>query len=78
MKTRSSSGSTESVDQALPAPVRGLVSSAHGVGFHVQRRLPLRASKARTIPRPVSTFQLSAIDEPVITRSLAIAGAEVT
>ena len=57
------------MDQALPPPVRGCVASAHGIGFQVQRSVPLRASYARTMPRSVATFQLSAIDEPTITRS---------
>src|SRR5882757_5167278 len=78
MKTKLCSRSTESVDHAFEAPVRGEVFSAQGVGFQVQRSLPLRTSYARTMPRSVSTFQLSAMDEPTMTRSLKIAGAEVT
>src|SRR6266403_1279969 len=78
MKTRSRSRSTEIVDHAFPAPVRGFVSFAHGMGSHVQRNFPVRISNARTMPRPVSTFQLSAIDDPVITKSPEIAGDDVT
>src|SRR5258708_8972797 len=78
MKTRSCSESTLSVDQALPAPVCGLEALAQGMGSQVQRSLPVRASNARTMPRPTSTFQLSAMEEPVMTRSLAMAAAELT
>lgn len=40
-ETKSFSGSAESVDQALAPPVRGLVRSAQGIGFHVQRNFPV-------------------------------------
>jgi hypothetical protein len=48
------------------------------MGSQDQRRAPVRASKARTIPRSTSTARLSPIDEPVTTTSPAMAGAEVT
>ena len=47
-------------------------------GSRSSAALPVRASKARTMPRSVSTFQLSAIEEPTMTRSSETAGAEVT
>src|SRR6516164_7111513 len=67
--------STEIVDQALPAPVGAMLS---GIGFQLQRRLPVRASKALTCPLGLSTRSLSAIEEPTMTRSPAVAGAEVS
>ena len=51
---------------------------AHGIGSQVQRSAPVRASKARTMPRSTSTARLSPIDDPTTTTSPAIAGAEVT
>jgi hypothetical protein len=62
----------------LPAPVRGVVRAAHGIGSQLQRSAPERASKARTIPRSTSTARLSPIDDPTTTTSPATAGAEVT
>ncbi|PYQ24002.1 MAG: hypothetical protein DMF79_02645 [Acidobacteria bacterium] len=58
--------------------MRGFVFWPQGMGSQIQRRLPFRTSNPRTMPRPVSTLQLSAIEEPTITRSLLIAGADVT
>src|SRR5260370_413125 len=66
MNTRSCSASMEHVDHAVPAPVRGLESFAQGMGFHVHFSLPVQSSKARTIPRPVYTLELSALEARAI------------
>ena len=50
-----------------PAPVRR--PAGRRAGCQRQRCAPVRASKARTTPLPVSACQLSPIDEPMITRS---------
>src|SRR5215472_10725486 len=49
-----------------------------GMGSQLQRSSPERASKALTTPLGLSTRSLSAIDEPTMTTSPAIAGAEVS
>jgi len=52
--------STEIADQALPAPVGAMLC---GIGFQLQRRAPVRASKALTTPLGLSTRSLSATDD---------------
>src|SRR5687767_8527766 len=76
------------IDQAFAAPVRAAAPLRHsayagsagswGIGCHVHRSAPVRASKARTSPLAGAGRELSAIDEPTITRSLTTTGGDVT
>ena len=60
-KTSPRSASTDSVDHALPAPVRGVVWLAQGIGSQDQRRAPERASKART----TRSLWLTTVSQPL-------------
>src|SRR6185436_6005121 len=75
------------IDQAFAAPVFAAELSRHvfaagsagscGIGSKVHFSFPVRASHARTSPLAGSARELSAIPEPVITRSPMIAGGDV-
>ena len=76
------------IDHTFAAPVRAALPLRHvaeagsfgscGMGCHVHRSAPVRASNARTSPLAGAGRELSAIEDPVITRSLTTTGGEVT
>jgi len=74
-KYESCSRSTKGLTSVTGTRVRiGGVGPRNGSRSNVV--LPVRASKARTMPRPTSTFQLSAMEETDDDQILAMAGAD--
>ena len=84
----SRAGSAASTDQALAAPVVCAIAprqlphagstESRGIGSHVQRSAPVRASNARTSPLAASVRLLSEIAEPDTSSPLIIAGGDVS